>query len=105
MPSPWDTSCSGRSSRALAATRAHERVHVRHDQLWGPLFVPAYLIAGLWARSGDATPISTIRSNVERSRTTSPRRRVHELDASRLLSARAAQNPLPLDLAASCAAD
>ena len=39
----------GRSAQALAATRAHERVHVRQYELWGPLFVPAYLIAGLCA--------------------------------------------------------
>ena len=30
-------------------TRAHERVHVRQYEWWGPLFVPAYLLAGLWA--------------------------------------------------------
>lgn len=30
-------------------TRAHERVHVRQYERWGPLFVPAYLAAGLWA--------------------------------------------------------
>jgi hypothetical protein len=39
----------GRSAEALDATRAHERVHVRQYELWGPLFVPAYLIAGLYA--------------------------------------------------------
>jgi hypothetical protein len=35
----------GRSAEALAITRAHERVHVRQYEVWGPLFVPAYLIA------------------------------------------------------------
>ena len=39
----------GRSAQALEATRAHERVHVRQYELWGPLFVPAYLLAGLYA--------------------------------------------------------
>ena len=39
----------GRSAEALEATRAHERVHVRQYELWGPLFVPAYLLAGLYA--------------------------------------------------------
>ena len=44
----------GRSAQALERTRAHERVHVRQYELWGPLFVPAYLIAGLcaFARGG-----------------------------------------------------
>ncbi len=33
-------------------TRTHERVHVRQCERWGPLFVPAYLLASLvqWAR-------------------------------------------------------
>ncbi|MBW6469120.1 MAG: hypothetical protein K0B85_08195 [Coriobacteriia bacterium] len=39
----------GRDDRALAVTRSHERVHVRQYERWGPAFVPAYLIAGLWA--------------------------------------------------------
>ena len=38
-----------RDSWALEATRAHERVHVRQCEFWGPAFIPAYLIAGLWA--------------------------------------------------------
>ena len=33
----------------LELTRAHERVHVRQCEAWGPLFVPAYLAASLWA--------------------------------------------------------
>jgi hypothetical protein len=33
----------------LADSRQHERVHVRQYELWGPLFIPAYMIAGLWA--------------------------------------------------------
>lgn len=33
----------------LDATRSHERVHVRQCERWGPLFVPVYLLASLWA--------------------------------------------------------
>jgi len=35
----------GRSVAALDLTRAHERVHVRQCHRWGPLFIPAYLLA------------------------------------------------------------
>ena len=38
----------GRDRRALEMTRRHERVHVRQCERWGPLFVPAYLIASVW---------------------------------------------------------
>ena len=38
----------GRDRWSLDATRAHERVHVRQCEIWGPAFMPAYLIAGLW---------------------------------------------------------
>ena len=38
-----------RDARALDVTRAHERVHVRQYEVWGPFFLPAYLLAGLWA--------------------------------------------------------
>ena len=38
----------GRDLESLAATRAHERVHVVQYERWGPLFVPAYLLSGLW---------------------------------------------------------
>ena len=45
-----------RSGAALDATRAHERVHVRQCERWGPLFVPAYVAASVAARlrGGDA---------------------------------------------------
>lgn len=33
---------------ALAQLRAHEFVHVRQYEQWGPLFIPAYLGAGLY---------------------------------------------------------
>jgi hypothetical protein len=35
--------------RALEATRAHERVHVRQYERWGPFFLPAYFLASLSA--------------------------------------------------------
>jgi hypothetical protein len=38
----------GRNARALEMTRAHERAHVRQYEVWGPFFVPAYLLAGLY---------------------------------------------------------
>ena len=39
----------GRSLGALDDTRAHERVHVRQCERWGPLFLPAYGLASLAA--------------------------------------------------------
>jgi hypothetical protein len=38
-----------RDAELLATTRAHERVHVRQYERWGPLFVPAYLVASVIA--------------------------------------------------------
>lgn len=45
-----------RSVDLLDQTRAHERVHVRQAERWGPLFIPAYLLASAWValRGGDA---------------------------------------------------
>jgi hypothetical protein len=40
---------AGRSRTALLVTRAHERVHVRQAEVWGPAFIPAYLVAAAWA--------------------------------------------------------
>ncbi|MEO1278643.1 MAG: hypothetical protein AAFV77_06795 [Planctomycetota bacterium] len=37
----------GRSAAALDVCRAHELVHVRQYERWGPLFVPAYLLCSL----------------------------------------------------------
>jgi len=44
----------GRDERLLALTRTHERVHVRQCERWGPLFIPAYLLASAlaWLRGG-----------------------------------------------------
>ena len=38
-----------RDRHALESTREHERVHVQQCEVWGPLFVPAYLAASVWA--------------------------------------------------------
>jgi hypothetical protein len=42
----------GRDLYALEWTRDHERVHVRQCERWGPLFLPAYVLASvfLWLR-------------------------------------------------------
>lgn len=39
----------GAGPRSLEHSRAHELVHVRQAERWGPFFLPAYLGAGLWA--------------------------------------------------------
>jgi hypothetical protein len=39
----------GSSAETLAALRDHEQAHVRQYERWGPLFVPAYWLAGVWA--------------------------------------------------------
>jgi hypothetical protein len=39
----------GRDRVSLDAARDHERVHVRQCEIWGPAFIPAYLLAALWA--------------------------------------------------------
>jgi hypothetical protein len=37
-----------RDRLALERTRAHERIHVRQYERWGPVFIPAYFAASLW---------------------------------------------------------
>ena len=37
----------GQNEAALDITRAHERVHVRQYERWGPLFLPAYLMISM----------------------------------------------------------
>ena len=46
----------GRTEAALDLSHAHELVHVRQYERWGPLFGPAYLTCSLWIwlRGGDA---------------------------------------------------
>ena len=39
----------GRDEQLLELTRDHERVHVRQCERWGPLFIPAYLLASAFA--------------------------------------------------------
>ena len=39
----------GQDRDALDWTRAHERVHVRQCERWGPLFIPAYFCGSLVA--------------------------------------------------------
>jgi hypothetical protein len=45
----------GQTAGSLERQREHELVHVRQCERWGPLFVPAYACASLWAwaRGGD----------------------------------------------------
>ena len=38
----------GTHAQELERLRAHELVHVRQCERWGPLFLPAYLLAGAW---------------------------------------------------------
>jgi hypothetical protein len=38
----------GVTPSALSTLRHHERVHVAQYERWGPLFIPAYVLAGLW---------------------------------------------------------
>ena len=40
---------AGCDEYTLQVTRAHERVHVRQCERWGPAFVPAYFLASLLA--------------------------------------------------------
>lgn len=40
----------GRDERCLDGCRDHEQVHVRQAERWGPMFLPAYGLASLWAR-------------------------------------------------------
>ena len=52
----WGHVILGRSPEMLDQTRAHELVHVRQYERWGPLFGPAYLGCSLvlWIRGRDA---------------------------------------------------
>lgn len=38
----------GGSGEWLERSRAHERVHVRQYERWGPAFLPAYLLCSVW---------------------------------------------------------
>ena len=39
----------GRDPHCLNYTRDHEHAHVRQVEVWGPAFIPAYLLASVWA--------------------------------------------------------
>ena len=39
----------GQDESCLDHSRDHEHVHVRQYERWGPLFLPAYFMASLWA--------------------------------------------------------
>lgn len=45
-----------RTDAVLEAVRAHELVHVRQAERWGPFFLPAYVCASVsaWAEGGRA---------------------------------------------------
>ncbi|MGD9903415.1 MAG: hypothetical protein AB7U83_08085 [Vicinamibacterales bacterium] len=66
----------GRSAADLERTRRHERIHVRQCERWGPLFVPAYLIASLaaWWRGGDVYADNAFEREAWRDAPLSPRR-------------------------------
>ena len=38
----------GRSDHCLHRCRAHERIHVRQYEIWGPAFLAVYLASSLW---------------------------------------------------------
>jgi hypothetical protein len=46
----------GRDEHCLLLSREHERVHVRQAERWGPLFIPAYLVASCWAGATGGNP-------------------------------------------------
>jgi hypothetical protein len=41
---------------ALDIARAHELIHVRQYERWGPLFLPAYAVGSVWAWWRGARP-------------------------------------------------
>ena len=46
----------GRDEQLLELTRDHERVHVRQCERWGPLFIPAYLLASVLVKLRGGRP-------------------------------------------------
>jgi hypothetical protein len=51
----WGHTVLGLTAAALDHSQAHELVHVRQYERWGPLFIPAYLACWLvlWLRGKD----------------------------------------------------
>jgi hypothetical protein len=39
----------GRDEQCLDSCRSHEQAHVRQVERWGGAFIPAYVVASLWA--------------------------------------------------------
>jgi len=54
-----------RSRMLLDITRSHERIHVRQCERWGPLFLPAYVIASALAFLHGRHPYRDNRFEVE----------------------------------------
>ena len=46
----------GLDRECLDFARDHEHVHVRQVERWGPFFLPAYLLASLWAGTTGRDP-------------------------------------------------
>ena len=41
----------GRDPHCLERCRDHEQAHVRQSERWGPAFLPAYVLASVWANA------------------------------------------------------
>ncbi len=39
----------GQNRESLSINRLHERAHVKQYEILGPIFLPVYLVASLWA--------------------------------------------------------
>ena len=46
----------GQTDAALDLSRTHETVHVRQYERWGPLFLPAYALASVYAWAKGRNP-------------------------------------------------
>ena len=55
----------GRNAQVLEFTRAHERIHVRQYECWGPFFVPAYFLASAYAYARNRDPYFDNRFELE----------------------------------------
>jgi len=55
----------GRDELSLDRTRAHERIHVRQCETWGPFFLPAYGIASAVALLRGRDPYLDNRFEIE----------------------------------------
>ena len=55
----------GSNALVLELTRAHERVHVRQYECWGPFFLPAYFLSSAYAVSRGRDPYFDNRFELE----------------------------------------